>query len=89
LCPTWSSTLFEKIGLDVIHMPPCKGKNYLVVARDDLSGWVEARALSSANSLWEDVVCRYGCFGRLVVDGGPENKGWVKAFTRKYGIKRV
>jgi len=87
--------LFEKIGLDVIHMPPCKGKNYLVVARDDLSGWVEARALLSANSaaiadfLWEDVVCRYGCFGRLVVDRGPKNKGWVKAFTRKYGIKRV
>jgi len=95
LCPTWSSTLFEKIGLDVIYMPPCKGKNYLVVARDDLSGWVEARALSSANLaaiadfLWEDVVCRHGCFRRLVVNGGPENKGWVKAFTKKYGIKRV
>jgi len=62
-------------------MPPCKGKNYFVVARDDLSGWVEARALSSADLaaiadfLWEDVVCRYGCFGRLVVNGGPENKG--------------
>jgi len=87
--------LFEKIGLDVIYMPPCKGKNYLVVARDDLSRWVEARALSSANSaaitnfLWEDVVCYHRCFRRLVVDKGPKNKGWVKAFTKKYGIKRV
>jgi hypothetical protein len=76
-------------------MPPCEGKNYLVVAQEDLSGWVEARALSSANSyavakfLWEDVVCRYGCFGKLVIDGGPENKGYVAAFTAKYGIKRV
>ena len=76
-------------------MLPCKGKNYLVVARDNLSGWVEARALLSANSaaiadfLWEDVVCCYRCFKRLVVNGGPENKGWVKAFTKKYGIKRV
>jgi len=76
-------------------MPPCKRKNYLVVARDNLSGWVEARALSSANLaaiaefLWEDVVCRYRCFRRLVVDRGPKNKGWVKAFTKKYRIKRV
>jgi hypothetical protein len=95
LYPTWSSALFEKIGLDVVQMPPCEGKNYLVVAREDLSGWPEARALSSVNSaavakfLWEDVVCRHGCFGRLVVDGGSENKGYVAAFTKKYGIERV
>jgi hypothetical protein len=25
-----------------------KGKKYLVIARDNLSGWIEARALSSA-----------------------------------------
>ena len=95
LYPTWSSALFEKIGLDIVQMPPCEGKNYLVIAREDLSGWPEARALSSANSaavakfLWEDVVCRHGCFGKLVVDGGPENKGHVAAFTAKYGIERV
>jgi hypothetical protein len=76
-------------------MPLCKGKRYLVVAQEDLSGWVEAKALSKATSaavakfLWEDVVCRHGCFGRLVIDGGPENKGYVAAFTAKYGIKRV
>jgi hypothetical protein len=51
LCPTWSSALFEKIGLDIVQMLPCKGKNYLVVAREDLSSWVEARALSNANSV--------------------------------------
>jgi len=95
LYTTWSSALFEKIGLDVVHMPRCKGKNYLVVAREDLSGWAEARALASANSaaiakfLWEDVVCRHGCFGKLVVNGGPENKGRVAAFTKKYDIDRV
>jgi hypothetical protein len=76
-------------------MPSCEGKNYLVAAREDLSGWVEGRALASANSaavakfLWEDVVCRHGCFGRLVVDGGPENKRHVAEFTKKYGIERV
>ncbi len=95
LYPTWTNFLWEKVGLDVVRMPPCKGKKYLVVARDDLSGWVEARALSSATSeavarfLWEDVICRHGMFNRLVVDGGPENKADVKGLAEKFGIKRV
>ena len=49
LHPTWTSTIFEKIGLDVVYMPLCNSKNFLVVARDDLSRWLEARALASAN----------------------------------------
>jgi hypothetical protein len=65
------------------------------MARDDLSGWVEARALRSANSeavaafLYEDVICRHGVFEKVVMDGGPENKGFVPVLTNKYGIKRV
>jgi hypothetical protein len=76
-------------------MPPCEAKNYLVVAREVLSGWVEAQALLSANSaaiskfLWEDIVCRHRCFGRLVVDGGSENKGYVTAVGKKYSIEGV
>lgn len=95
LHPTWVSLLWSKIGLDVVHMPPSEGKRYLVVARDDLSGWVEARALTSANSVsvakfvWEDVICRHGCFGKLIVDGGPENKDVLIELTHRYGIKRI
>jgi hypothetical protein len=76
-------------------MLPCEGKNYLVVTQEDLSGWPEAQALLSATSavvakfLWEDVVCRHRCFRRLVVDEGLENKGYVTAFAKKYGIKQV
>ena len=76
-------------------MPQSDGKNYLVVAREDLSGWPEARALSKASSeaiakfLWEEVVSRHGCFGKLVVDGGPENKDHLEAFVKQYGINRV
>ena len=76
-------------------MPMDNGKNYLVTTRCDLSGYPESRALAKANSesiakfLWEDVVCRHGCFGRLVIDGGPENKKLVEAFTKLYGIQRV
>jgi integrase-like protein len=84
LHPTWSSAMFHKIGLDVVHMPSSNGKNFLVTARDDLSWWVESRALAKATSeavatfLWEDVVCRHGCFSRMIVDGGPENKKHVE-----------
>jgi hypothetical protein len=42
--------MFQKIGLDVVHMPPCNRKHYLVIARDDLSGWAESRALANATS---------------------------------------
>ena len=92
---TWTTTLWQKVGVDIVYMQPAHGKTFMVVARDDLSGWVEARALTNANAdlvaqfLWEDVVCRHGIFGRLVVDGGSENKGLVKEFTTRYGIKRV
>lgn len=37
--------------------------------------------------LREDIVCRHRCFGRLVIFGGPGNKGYVTAFTKKYGIE--
>jgi hypothetical protein len=76
-------------------MLPCEGKNYLVVAQEDLSGWPEAQALLSATLavvtkfLWEDVVCCYRCFRRLVVNKGLKNKGYVTAFAKKYSIKQV
>ena len=76
-------------------MPQKDNINYLVVARDDFSGWPEARALYTATTaavtrfLYEDVIYRYSCFQRLVLNRGPENKDLVEEFTRRYRIKRV
>lgn len=39
--------------------------------------------------LWEDVICRHGCFGRLSIDGGPEYKSYLEVLAQKYKIKRV
>ena len=39
--------------------------------------------------LWEDIICRHGCFGKLVVDDGSENKDAVQELALRYGIKRV
>ena len=95
LHPTWVSSMWSKVAVDVVHMPPCQGKHYLVAARENLSGWVEVQALAKANSasvarfLWEDVICRHGVFRRLIVNGGGENKAEVIELTQRLGIKRL
>jgi hypothetical protein len=95
LFPTASNGLMEKWALDITYMTKRQGKQYLVVARDDMSGWVEARALSHktavavASFIWEDIICRHGLFWRLVVDGGKENIGEVIQLLNKMEIQRV
>ena len=85
----------EKVGLDVITIPTYNSKNRLVVARCDVSGYPEARALRSATAqnvakfLFKDVICRHGVFSRLVTDSGPENKELLAELVRTYRIKYV
>jgi hypothetical protein len=49
---------------------------YLVLAREDLTNQVEGRALwekkaaSICQFLLEDVICRYGCVGKIIADWG-------------------
>jgi hypothetical protein len=87
--------VWEKVGLDVVHMPNSSGYKYIVFARDDLSGWVEGRALTAANSknvakfLYEEVIARHGCPRRIVVDGGSENKGFVEELLDAFRIRRI
>jgi hypothetical protein len=95
LNPTWTTTVWDKVGLDVVHMPNSSGYKYIVFARDDLSGWVEGKALTAANSknvakfLYEEVIARHGCPKRIVVDGGSENKGFVEELLDAFRVRRV
>ena len=72
-----------------------QGKNYIVIARNDFLGWVEERALGTANSaniikfIWEDIIYRYKPFRTLVLDGGLENKDNIIAFRDKYDFRRI
>ena len=76
-------------------MLSCEGYQFLVVARCDLSDWVKAKPLCTLSSrvvadfLWEDVICRHGCFGKLVIDGGSENKDAIAELAQRYKVKRV
>ena len=76
--------MWLRVHVDVVHMPiSMYQRKYLVVAREDVSGWPEARAIRQANAatvssfLREEVFYRHGCPTTLVVDGGSENKGLV------------
>jgi hypothetical protein len=96
LYPTWVQALWHKVALDVVHMPLRSGKDRLVLARGEGSGWVEGRALKNANArsiarfIFEDVICRHGVFLELVTDGGPENdNAIVKELATTYGIRHI
>jgi len=56
------STMFTKVHIDIMHMPVARGYRYIVLARDDLSKYVEGRALRQASAqavarfVMEDIV---------------------------------
>jgi transposase InsO family protein len=97
LHPIWGPEVtWGWIIVDVVYMPDGKyGKKYLVLCRDYVSSYVEGRALrenTSANVakfLKEEVFTRWGLPFKLIVDGGPENRGLVTELARLYGIRRV
>jgi len=95
LHPTWSNMVWGKVGLDIVYMPRSEEGSYLVLARDDLSGWVEGRAIDAANSfnvskfLYEEIVCRHGCPQRIVLDGGRENMDLTRSLLEDYHIQNT
>ncbi len=95
LHPTWVAVLWQKVGLDVVYIPPCEGYRFLVVARCDLSGWVEAKPLYNLSSravadfLWGDDICCHSCFRKLIIDRGSDNKDAVAEWTKRYWVKPV
>jgi transposase InsO family protein len=71
------------------------GKQFLVVARDYLSQWPEARALAKNDSksvskfIKDDILSRWGVPLKMSCDGGPENRGLVEDLQKLYGIERI
>ncbi|KAL3680524.1 hypothetical protein R1sor_023480 [Riccia sorocarpa] len=69
------------------------GLRYLALAREDLSNFVEGRALRTkgvegiCKFLLEDVISRYGSVGRIRVDRGDLNAHEAREFFERYGVK--
>jgi transposase InsO family protein len=90
------SQLFRHIYIDCMNMPRAKGKTQVIAARDDLSGYLEARMVEKATArnvaafLWEDVICRWGSIEVLTSDNGSEFIGEaVKLLVEKYGVEQI
>ena len=74
------SRLFDRWGVDVVGPLPIipKGNRYIIVAVKYLSKWQEAKAvtevnaLSISNFLYQNIICRFGCFTHLHTDRGIE-----------------
>ncbi|KEQ61772.1 uncharacterized protein M437DRAFT_50475, partial [Aureobasidium melanogenum CBS 110374] len=81
--------------IDIIYMPISFGASYLIIAREGLSSYLEARALRDPTSklvakfLYEEVIYRYSYFYKLVINGGPKNTGYTYDLTKDYSIKRI
>ncbi|KAK4698933.1 hypothetical protein P7C70_g7335, partial [Phenoliferia sp. Uapishka_3] len=92
--PSMSTGLFRKFNMDITHIKE-GAKPYLLTAREDLTGWVEGRAIPSPSSrevtkfIRETLIPRFGWFHQATVDGGPEFRGEVVKALKELGIKRV
>lgn len=89
---------FYQVGLDVMGPLPMTltGKQYIVVAVDHFTKWVEARALEEADAqsiisfLHDDVICRHGVPKIMSTDRGSEFiNELMEAVTRIYDIHHV
>ena len=57
---------------------------YLVLAREYLTNQIEGRALRSKETS-SDVICRYGCVGKIVADRGEMDTNEAKEFFSRMG----
>ena len=80
-------TVWEKVGIDVVYLPWSEkkgGLGFAVFARDDLSDWVEGRAIAAADTksmakfIYENVICRHDCPRRIVLDRESQNLNLTK-----------
>ncbi|KAL3702469.1 hypothetical protein R1sor_020491 [Riccia sorocarpa] len=93
LVPTFPPSIHFRWVLDLVMMPPgLWGMRYLVLAREDLSNFVEGRALRTKSVegicrfVLEDIVCRYGSVGSLRADRGDLNAEEARTFFMRYGV---
>src|SRR6185295_14660 len=76
---------FEKIGIDFVGPLPVtpRGNKYIIVATDYLTKWPEARPVSeataatTANFIYEDIICRHGCPQVILSDRGTHFRNQI------------
>lgn len=94
LHPTYPIAIHFQWMIDLVAMPSAMwGMKYLVLAREELSNFVEGRALRTKTTenvcrfILEDIFSRYGSIGRMRADRGELNATEAKEFFRRYGVQ--
>ena len=94
LHPTYPPTIHFKWMVDLVTMPMGVGQmRYLVLAREALTNQVEGRTLMNkiivviSKFLIEDVICRYGCVGKIVADRGELDGEEAEELYERLGAK--
>ncbi|KAL3695983.1 hypothetical protein R1sor_010059 [Riccia sorocarpa] len=94
LQPTYPLSMHFQWVFDLVIMPKgLWGIRYLVLAREELSNFVEGRALRSKSIalvcrfVLEDIFCRYGSIGRLRADRRELDAEEAQVFFSRYGVK--
>ena len=92
--PTYPLAMHYKWMVEIVLMPMGRlHMRYLALAREDLTNQLEGRALTTKETssvcrfLLEDVICRYGCIGKIVADRGELDANEAREFFSRMGIK--
>ncbi len=80
LHPISLSRLFDRWEVNIVRplLITSKGNQYIIVTVKYLSKWQEAKAVTKANTLsisnflYQNIICRFGCFTHLHTDRGTE-----------------
>ena len=94
LHPTYPLAMHFQWVIDLVAMPlGLWGMKYLVLAREELSNFVEGRALRTKSTegvcrfILENIFSRYGSIGRMRADRGELDAIEATEFFKRYGVK--
>lgn len=94
LHPTYPLAMHFQWVIDLVAMPSGLWEmKYLVLAREELSNFVEGRALRTKSTegvcrfILEDIFSRYGTIGRMRADRGELDAEEARQFFDRHGVK--
>ncbi len=93
--PQYVRSILRWFDADTVNMPKAKrGFKYLVDLVNNLTGWVEAKAIRDIKSetitqFIFDIMCCYSCIFQLTVDNGSEFHGATQVLMDKYKVPIV
>lgn len=93
---TNTPSLFQTLHADTMAMSPkSNGCGHIAHGRCGMISWAEGRPLREETGrsvgiwMFEDIICRWGCLGRIITDNGSVYKAAIAWLEQKYGIKGI